>query len=94
LIDFQARKFVCQRSAEYIAQMIKEGLNTPFIRVSLYGIGQTSEALRKTAACFGLEERAEQVIAEEVARVEQALSFYRSRLASKRVAVYVGGPRV
>lgn len=94
MLDVKLNVVHCQRSAEYIAQMIKDGYNTPFIRVSLYGIEQTSEALRETAAFFGLEERAEQVIAEEKARVEKALAFYRARLAGKRIAVYVGGPRV
>jgi len=84
----------CQRSAEYIAHMIKDGFDIPFIRVSLYGIQQTAEALRKTAAFFGLEERAEKVIAEELARVEKSLSFYREKLKGKRVAIYVGGPLV
>lgn len=84
----------CQRSAEYIAHMEKDGYNIPFIRVSLYGIEQTCKALRETAAFFGLEERAEAVIAEEMARVEKSLAFYREKLQGKRVAIYVGGPRV
>ncbi|MGD0153818.1 MAG: nitrogenase component I subunit alpha [Thermacetogeniaceae bacterium] len=94
MLDVKLNVVHCQRSAEYIAKMIQDGFDTPFVRVSLYGIGQTSDALRQTAAFFGLEERAEQVIAEETARVEKALAFYRARLAGKRIAVYVGGPRV
>ncbi|GAW93886.1 nitrogenase component I subunit alpha [Calderihabitans maritimus] len=84
----------CQRSAEYIAHMIKDGFNIPFVRVSLFGIEQTSEALRKVAKFFGLEEKAEQVIREETARVEKAITFYRERLKGKKVAIYVGAPRV
>ncbi|MDI6906030.1 MAG: nitrogenase component I subunit alpha [Thermoanaerobacterales bacterium] len=94
MIDVKLNVVHCQRSAEYIAHMIKDGYDIPFIRVSLYGIEQTAEALRKTAAFFGLEERAEKVIAEEVARVEKALAFYREKLTGKRIAIYVGGPRV
>lgn len=94
MIDVKLNVVHCQRSAEYIAHMIKDGFDIPFIRVSLFGIEQTAEALRKTAAFFGLEERAEKVIAEEVARVEKALAFYREKLAGKRIAIYVGGPRV
>ncbi|MDH7578590.1 MAG: nitrogenase component I subunit alpha [Bacillota bacterium] len=94
MIDVKLNVVHCQRSAEYIADMIKDGYDIPFIRVSLFGIEQTAEALRQTAAFFGLEERAEQVIAEETARVEKALAFYRKKLAGKRIAVYVGGPRV
>jgi len=84
----------CQRSAEYIAEMEKDGYEIPFIRVSLFGVEQTSKALREVAAFFGLEERAEEVIAEETARIENALAFYRDKLRGKRVAIYVGGPRV
>ncbi|MQL52904.1 nitrogenase component I subunit alpha [Desulfofundulus thermobenzoicus] len=84
----------CQRSAEYIAEMEKDGYDIPFIRCSLFGIHQTSKALRETAAFFGLQERAEKVIAEELARVEKSLAFYREKLQGKRVAIYVGGPRV
>lgn len=94
MIDVKLNVVHCQRSAEYIAHMIKDGFDIPFIRVSLFGIEQTAEALRKTAAFFGLEDRAEKVIAEEVARVEKALAFYREKLAGKRIAIYVGGPRV
>lgn len=94
MLDVKLNVVHCQRSAEYIAQMIKDGYNTPFIRVSLFGIEQTSQALREVAAFFGLEKKAEQVIAEEKARVEKALAFYRAKLAGKRIAVYVGGPRV
>ena len=84
----------CQRSAGYIADMEKDGYDIPFIPVSLFGIEQTSKALRDVAAFFGLEQQAEEVIAEEIARIENALEFYRAKLTGKRVAVYVGGPRV
>jgi len=84
----------CQRSATYIAELIQEGFEVPYVGCSLFGIQQTSNALRKTAKFFGLEEQAEKVIAEETARVEKALSFYRDRLKGKKVAIYVGAPRV
>jgi nitrogenase molybdenum-iron protein alpha chain len=84
----------CQRSAEYIAEMEKDGYDIPFIRVSLYGIEQTSQALRDVGKFFDFEEKAEEIIAEETARVKNALDFYREKLEGKRVAIYVGGPRV
>jgi len=87
----------CQRSATYIAELIKEGFEIPFVRVSLFGLSQTAQALRDTAAWFGEEEmarRAEEIIEEEMAAVTPALSWYRERLAGKRVAIYVGAPRV
>lgn len=84
----------CQRSAEYIAHMLQDGYDIPFVRVSMFGMRQTSEALRAIAACFDLRDRAEQVIAEETARIEKAIAFYREKLEGKKVAIYVGGPRV
>jgi nitrogenase molybdenum-iron protein alpha chain len=84
----------CQRSAEYIAEMFKDGYQTPFIRVSLFGVEQTAQALRDVAAHFGLEEKAEEIIADETARIQESLEFYRSKLTGKKVAIYVGGPRV
>lgn len=83
----------CQRSATYIADMMKEKYGTPYINVTLWGIKHMSQALRDTAAFFGLEDRAEEVIAREVARILPAIDAYRQRLQGKRVFIYQGGPR-
>lgn len=83
----------CARSATYIAEMMRDRYGTPHISVTLWGIKHMSEALRSTAAFFGLEERAEEVIAEEVAKIMPAIEFYRERLRGKRVFIYQGGPR-
>ncbi len=87
----------CQRSATYIAELLREGYEIPLVRVSLFGMAQTAKALRDVAAWFGEKEmmrRAEEIIEEETAAVEPALSWYRERLSGKRVAIYVGAPRV
>ncbi len=87
----------CQRSATYIAALIKEGFEVPYIGVSLFGLEQTSKALRDTAAWFGDEKiikRAEEVIEEEKAAIAKALEWYRNKLEGKRIAIYVGAPRV
>jgi len=84
----------CQRSAEYIANMIKNDFGIPFVRVSLFGIEQTSRGLREVAEFFGLENKVEQVIAAHTARVEKAIGFYREKLQGKKAAIYVGAPRV
>jgi len=87
----------CQRSATYIAELIRQGFEVPFIRVSLFGIEQTAKALRDTAEWFGdekMKKRAEEVIEEEVAAIKPAIKWYRERLAGKRIAIYVGAPRV
>jgi nitrogenase molybdenum-iron protein alpha chain len=52
-----------------------------------------SEALRETAKFFGIEEKAEEVIAREIARIQPKIDEFRSRLQGKRVFIYQGGPR-
>ncbi len=87
----------CQRSATYIAALIKEGFKVPYIGVSLFGVAQTTEALRKTAKFFGDEKmikRTEEVIEEEVSAIKNAWEWYRNKLEGKRIAIYVGAPRV
>ena len=87
----------CQRSATYIADLIKQGFEVPHIPVSLFGIEQTSNALRKVAEFFGSQEmkdRAEEIIAEEIKAIQPALDYYREKLYGKTVGIYVGGPRV
>ena len=83
----------CARSATYIADMMKEKYGTPYINVTLWGINQMSEALRETAKFFGIEEKAEEVIAREIARIQPKIDEFRSRLQGKRVFIYQGGPR-
>jgi len=84
----------CQRSATYIADMMKEKYGTPYINVTLWGMKNMAKALRDTAAFFGLEARAEEVLAHEVARIQPYIDAYRQRLQGKRVFIYQGGPRV
>ncbi|MFQ3632908.1 nitrogenase component I subunit alpha [Roseiflexus sp.] len=84
----------CQRSATYIADMMKDKYGTPYINVTLWGIKNMAQALRETAAFFGLEARAEEVIARETARIQPSIDAYRQRLQGKRAFIYQGGPRV
>ncbi|NJN65560.1 MAG: nitrogenase component I subunit alpha [Chloroflexaceae bacterium] len=83
----------CARSATYIADMMKDKYGTPYIHVTLWGIKHMSDALRATAQFFGLEDRAEQVIEAQVAKIMPQINHYRSRLAGKKVFIYQGGPR-
>jgi nitrogenase molybdenum-iron protein alpha chain len=83
----------CQRSATYIADMMQAKYGTPYINVTLWGIKHMSQALRDTAAFFGLEERAEQIIAAELAKIRPSIDYYRERFHGKTAFVYQGGPR-
>ncbi|HID27440.1 MAG TPA: hypothetical protein EYP22_06420 [Methanosarcinales archaeon] len=85
----------CQRSSTYIADMIKDKYGIPYIRVSLFGLGQTAKALRDTAKFFGpeLEERSEKIIKREMEKYQPQIDYYRSRLQGKTVLLYQGAPR-
>ncbi|MBI5788278.1 MAG: nitrogenase component I subunit alpha [Candidatus Schekmanbacteria bacterium] len=83
----------CQRSSTYIAQMIQDKYGTPFINVTLFGMEETSKALRDVGKFFGLEDKAQEVIGQETAKIKPQIEEYRSRLSGKRVMVFQGAPR-
>jgi nitrogenase molybdenum-iron protein alpha chain len=83
----------CQRSATYIADMMEDKYDTPYINVTLFGLHSMSQALRDTAAFFGLEDKAEEVIERELAKIMPQIEYYRKRLQGKTVFIYQGAPR-
>ena len=83
----------CQRSSTYIAEMIQDKYGTPFINVSMFGIAQCSKALRDVGKFFGLEEKAEEIITAEIAKIKPKIDYYRKRLTGKTVMVFQGAPR-
>lgn len=83
----------CQRSTPYICELMKEKYGIPYIRVSLFGIEQTSKALRDVADFFGLEDKAEEIIADEVSKVAPKIEEYRKKFEGKRIFIYQGAPR-
>ena len=84
----------CARSAGYIANELKKRYGIPRIDVDTWGFDYAKEGLRKIGAFFGLEDRAEAVIAEEVAKYESKLAWYKERLTGKKVCIWTGGPRL
>ena len=84
----------CARSAGYIANELKKKYGIPRIDVDTWGFDYAKEGLRKIGAFFGIEDRAEAVIAEEVAKYESKLGWYKERLAGKKVCIWTGGPRL
>ncbi len=83
----------CQRSATYIADMMREKYNTPSINVTLWGISNMSNALRDVAKFFGLEKEAERIINTETAKIKPKIEYYKKRLEGKTVFIYQGAPR-
>ncbi|OYD91664.1 nitrogenase vanadium-iron protein, alpha chain [Nostoc sp. 'Peltigera membranacea cyanobiont' 210A] len=84
----------CARSAGYIANELKKKYGIPRIDVDTWGFDYAKEGLRKIGAFFGIEDRAEAVIAEEVAKYESKLAWYKERLTDKKVCIWTGGPRL
>ncbi len=84
----------CARSAGYIANELKKRYGIPRIDVDTWGFDYAKEGLRKIGAFFGLEDRAEAVIAEEVDKYESKLAWYKERLTGKKVCIWTGGPRL
>jgi nitrogenase molybdenum-iron protein alpha chain len=83
----------CQRSTPYICQLMEEKYELPYMPVSLFGVEQTSKALRDVASFFGLEEQAEMVIESEIAKILPQIEYYKEKLKGKRVFIYQGAPR-
>ena len=84
----------CAGSMVYLAKRMEEEMGIPYIRVSFFGVNDTSASLRTIAQAVGTAEtaaRAEAFTREQAAKVEPLLAPYRERLQGKRAAIFVGG---
>ena len=87
---------MCHRSINYIAEMMKTKYGVDWLKVNFIGLEGTVQSLRDMAAYFGdpeLAQRTEQVIAEELAEVQDQMAAYKARLNGKTAALFVGGSR-
>jgi nitrogenase molybdenum-iron protein alpha chain len=87
---------MCHRSINYVADMIENRFGVPWFKVNFTGAGGTAKSLRKVAQYFedpALIDRVEEVIAEEMAKVEVVRKDVRSRCEGKRAMLFVGGSR-
>lgn len=84
----------CAGSMVYLAEKMEERFGLPYLRVSFIGVEDTIESLRKIAAYFDdrkISARTEALIGEEMSKTLPVLNHYRSKLAGRKAAVYVGG---
>ena len=87
---------MCHRSINYIAEMMHTKFGINWLKVNFIGVDATIETLRNMALYFGdeaLSQRTEEVIADELAAIAEARSFYRQKLNGKTAALFVGGSR-
>ncbi len=84
----------CAGSSTYLANKMEEEFGIPFIKVSFFGIDDTTDSLLRIAKALG-NEKAYKVAAEfcrkEEIKCRNFMEPYRSRLAGKKAAIYVGG---
>ncbi len=85
----------CSGSLSYLAKHMKKEYGIPFMRVSYFGIEDMSKALYDVADFFGdypeVRKKAEEVVREEISVIMPEIEKYRTALAGKKAAVYVGG---
>ena len=84
----------CSGSMTHLAKLLEQDHGIPMRRVSFFGIEDTSAALYETAKFFGDAEilaRTRALVKREVDRVYPELAKYRTALAGKKAALYVGG---
>lgn len=84
----------CRRTGGPMAEKMRQKYGIPHVKVSFFGVAQTSTALRQIGARLNLQEAAERVIAEEEAMVAADLERYRWELSGKRVGLFFGGSRI
>ncbi|MCB2293341.1 nitrogenase vanadium-iron protein, alpha chain [Clostridium algoriphilum] len=84
----------CARSAGYISSELKKKYDIPRLDIDTYGFNYVAEGLRKLGTFFGIEDKAEKVIAEQVEKYKPKLEWYREKLKGKKVCIWTGGPRL
>ena len=84
----------CAGSSVYLAQCMEREFGIPYLRVSFFGVEDTTNSLLQVAYAAGnakAVKAAEALTAAEKAKAEQFLQRYRPHLEGKLAAIYVGG---
>lgn len=84
----------CTGSMHWVANQMQEAFGMPYIDVNFFGAENTAESLRKIAEFYDDPEitaRTEALIEREMKAVQDVNDKYRTKLAGKRAAIYVGG---
>jgi nitrogenase molybdenum-cofactor synthesis protein NifE len=84
----------CAGSSTYLANKMQEEMGIPYIKVSFFGIEDTTSSLIRIAQALGDDEAVKKAIAfttRETNRLKDFLEKYRKNLKGKKAAIYVGG---
>lgn len=84
----------CAGSSTYLANRMEEEFGIPFIKVSFFGVEDTTNSLLRIAEALQDEEAREKAVsfcAEESIKLDGFIEQYRKNLEGKKAAIYVGG---
>ena len=84
----------CAGSSTYLAKRMEEEWNIPFLKVSFFGVEDTTNSILRVVHAVGDAEaiaKAESFTEKESAKLQRFLAEYRPKFAGKKAAIYVGG---
>ncbi|HEX2927249.1 MAG TPA: nitrogenase iron-molybdenum cofactor biosynthesis protein NifE [Ruminiclostridium sp.] len=84
----------CAGSMTYLAKRMEQEMQIPFVKVSFFGVEDTSMSLMRIAEAVGSEEsieKARKFTTIEKNRLKSFSDKYRKKLEGKKAAIYVGG---
>jgi nitrogenase molybdenum-cofactor synthesis protein NifE len=84
----------CAGSSTYLATRMEEEMGIPYIKVSFFGVEDTTSSLIRIAEALKDDRAREKAIAftaRETKKIEGFLNRYRKNLEGKKAAIYVGG---
>lgn len=84
----------CAGSSAYLAERMRDEMDIPYIKVSFFGIEDTTASLIRVADALGKSEisaKARQFASARTAEVLPMIEKYKPRLAGKKAAIFVGG---
>ena len=87
---------MCHRSINYVAEMMEKRFGIPWMKINFIGAEATAKSLRRLGEYFeddALKARIEEVIAEEMEKVEVIRSVVKARSEGKTAMLFVGGSR-
>ncbi len=87
---------MCHRSINYVAEMMEKRFGIPWMKINFIGATATAKSLRRLGEYFeddALKARIEEVIAEEMEKVEAIRSVVKARCEGKTAMLFVGGSR-
>ncbi len=84
----------CAGSSTYLAKLMEEELDIPYIKVSFFGIEDTTSSLIRICEALGDEQARQKAITFTERKSKELTSFieeYKSNFSLKKAAIYVGG---